>query len=208
MFDIDPNEDWNGGAGWDLVETDPIKAEAPYTFFTPSKAELALLQPGDRVQVGLAPAGQPGMAAERLWVQLSDHADGLWHCHADETRPSGAPATFDIHAGHIWAVGKCRVDTLEEEARYLANAFIDPAILTAGARVSWLQRCPPPMRSGPYAETGWCAYGPMGERPLDQLFHGPIGLLLNKDDSMMALLRAPVGARITRWSSGWRVETD
>jgi hypothetical protein len=210
MFDLmdDPER---GGAGWELVDPRPIKACAPYTFFTPSAEEMALARPGDALQLGFAMVDLPDGTAERVWVTLVSRDETAWigSVMAAET-PSGiAPRGWvSFMPWHVWAVRQCRVDTIDDECRYLARAHMDPRILTGECRVGALERRDAaPSRSG-FPETGWYAFADtVGPRPSDgDMYHGPIGLLLNVDDSMRRLLGAPVGSRIIRWESGWTLE--
>ncbi|MBP0481034.1 hypothetical protein [Sagittula salina] len=200
MFDIVFD---GGGEGWQLVDPRPIKAMAPYTFFTPSEAELAALQPGDVVQLGVTPVGLTDGAAERIWLRLTEQMQTAWRgvVETGEVPGMGPGAELDVQPWHVLAVQECRVDDLEEEARYLARACVDTRILEGYVGIAMLERREPQAVAGPWPDTGWVFLGP-GEVPA--LHVGPIGLVLNIDDSMMPLLRAPVGVRIERFSEGWR----
>lgn len=207
MFDTVPEGGWGngGGTGWSVVDPQPIKQNAPYTFFLPSAAELAAMRPGDRVQLGLAPDGFFEGAAERVWVRLAEvTAEGCTGTPDGEIPPGlSADNSLSFMPRHIWAVSEMRVDDLEEEMRYLAGAHMDPLILTGAADVGWLERRASHAGKGAYPETGWYAFAE-GSDGGGSLYHGPIGLLLNFEDRMMPLLRAPVGARLERWDGGWR----
>lgn len=208
MFDIIPG----GGGGWRLVDPRPIKAMAPYTFFTPSEAELEALRMGDSVHLAFAPDRALEGEAERLWVRIEDRSGPIWQGAVEDGRESlpglEAGSAVSFHPWHVVAVRECRVDGLEEEARYFARAHIDPRLLTGEVLLGALERrdeVGQSARRGVYADTGWFAFGDDDLRPDAIAMHyGPIGLVLNLDDSMMPLLRAPYGTRIERWQGGWR----
>lgn len=208
MYDLDPTEDWGGGDDWQLVDPRPIKAIAPYTFFTPSEEELAQVQLGDVLQLGFAPGGLLDAAPDRAWLRLTIRDGDTWIGAPlpDQPVPDSLMqgGLLRFHPWHVWAVQICRVDDLDDEAQFLAGAHIDPRILTGEGEVTLLERRMPGEGVGPYPETGWYAYASEGTQD-ESLHRGPIGLLLNVDDSMMPLLRAPVGSRIARSAEGWQM---
>ncbi|AUC51918.1 hypothetical protein CDO87_01330 [Sagittula sp. P11] len=217
MFDVMPDGDW-GGAAWRLLDPRPLKAEAPYTYFIPSPRELARLEPGDVVMLEfMAPArgDHPGQRLPvRLDTQAGDHWFGMLMSAPRDLAGLEAGSLVEFRPWHIVAVPEARADegAHEEESRFLACALVDGRILSGGAEVGALERRHPMPWTGqtsPYAriygETGWVFYPEGGPRLADHAMdYVPIGLVLNIDDSMLPLLRKPLGTRIIRWKEGWR----
>lgn len=58
---------------WYLENVYEIKAQAPYTFYVPSKEVIGRLKRGDIVKlIFSAPKGKDGFAGERMWVEITD----------------------------------------------------------------------------------------------------------------------------------------
>lgn len=190
------------GESWQLFDPRPMRRTAPYTFFVPSEAELAAVRAGDLLQLGAVPEGLDDAAPERLWVRIGT-LGATWDGVIESGGVPGMEAgtCLQFAPWRVLAVSEVRVDDLEEEARFLAQAQVDLRILQGDVGISRLERRAPHPVPGPWADTGWHFYGPGEGAPLHA---GPIGLVLNIDDSMMPLLRAPVGARIERFADGWR----
>jgi hypothetical protein len=56
-----------------LQDPRPIRAEAPYTFFVSSAAELAAIRSGDLVKLIIQHVPQgPKYDAERMWVRVTE----------------------------------------------------------------------------------------------------------------------------------------
>ncbi|EBA09788.1 hypothetical protein [Sagittula stellata] len=217
MFDVMPDGDW-GGAAWRLLDPRPLKAEAPYTYFIPSTAELARLEPGDVVMLEFVAPNPDDYAGQRLPVQVDtqtdDHWFGILMSAPHNLAGLEAGSLVEFRPWHIVAVPETRADANahEEEARFLACALVDGRILSGAASVGALERRQPSPETGqtsPYAriygETGWVFYPAGLPRMADQAMdYVPIGLVLNIDDTMLPLLRKPTGTRIIRWREGWR----
>lgn len=58
---------------WYLENVYEIKAQAPYTFYVPSKGVVGRLKRGDIVKlIFTAPEGKDGFAGERMWVEITE----------------------------------------------------------------------------------------------------------------------------------------
>ena len=97
-------------AGYTLIDPRPIAAEAPYTFFLPSRSEIAAVDKNDLVKLTFEYEGDTEKwAAERMWVLVEktdgDELRGVLKNHPDEpTSPlkEGDPVAFKRE--HILAI--------------------------------------------------------------------------------------------------------
>lgn len=195
------------GPSWVLSDTRPMQEESPYTFFVPSDAEKAALEPGDLVRLRFE--GDAG--AERMWVLFKGRDEkGCFgvldnepaeisdlHMH-DEVR-------FQNH--HILSVYELKVTTNEEiaaEGKFFERCYVALEIIKSAAKISKAERClPRDIEGESFPDTGWIIYAEGKENlPLEEMSYVAIGIVLNKDDGLLPFLEEPVGAVLYKTESG------
>lgn len=203
-----------------LVEPRAIAETAPYTFFLPSENELLALAPGDLVKVGIRshPASHD-FEAERRWILL-DAVDG--------DRLEGALDSGPLDMPQLRAGGRVRLrrehvlDILWAEPRavappaapprrtYWERCLVDRCVLVGDAAVHFVHREEPELWDGDDAhpDSGWRIRGDyrgLSDAEIDarEVDFVAIGAVLNRDDSWIGLIDAPVGSAWVRdWATG------
>ena len=197
-------------ASWHLENAADIATRNPYTFFKPSAASIALVQPGEVVKLifgyisteGDLP-GVPGQ--ERLWVEVSS-ADGAGSFTG---KLDGSPEHIaDLIEGDLIEFNDAHiVETQHAEAgslvsKYAAYCIVTKRVLLEGAKVGFLYRDP----SERDDDSGWCiTAGDESEEYMDNpgnAFYVPLGAVLNRDDSIIDLLESKVGSHFMRGGNG------
>ena len=200
-----------------LDDPRPIAAEAPYTFYLPSPAEIAAVAPGDLVQLifrSLAP--NPKWGAERMWVRVQS-VDGDQLEGSLDTEPDAMPGVslgdhvrFERHniISIIWSD-----DRAEEPPRppppkreYLERCMVDRCVIEDGFQVHYLyreERDPEFEEGDKYPDSGWRIRGDyrgLSDEETEERRAMYVGLaaVLNIDDSWLHLIDAPVGSAFIR----------
>jgi hypothetical protein len=193
---------------YELDDPRPVAAENPYTYFLPSSEQLAALQVGDDVKLifrSIPPA--PEWGAERMWVRITGIAP---HGLTGELNndPSdmpqlkvGAPVSFQ--PWHIidieWSdAAKAEQFPPHDDGRVWDRCMVDAAIVEDGEPIGFLYRETGDL-GGPddrFPDSGWRirVAEPDDRDPL----YVALGLVLNRDDSILPLLGEPIGARFIR----------
>ncbi len=108
---------------------------------------------------------------------------------------------------HIISVLEPKFSSAEDdhaEARAFSRCRVDPAIIDDGARIGTIERlAPDPGEGARFSDTGWRIFAEGAPRPdADDMLYLAIGVVLNKDDSILPYLDAPVGTSLRRNAAG------
>lgn len=188
---------------WYLDYPAQIAAQAPYTFYFPSPETLARIGVGQAVKLIFRFESDDSEApgAERLQVLVASRTeDGSFvgrldsdPAHIRDLR-RGDPILF--RPSHIVGTEHDHLDN--RVARFLARCYVTKRILLEGASVGLLYREPPTEEP----DSGWrILAGDETDTYLqngDNTLYVPLGTLLNRDDTILPLLDAPVGAAYQR----------
>lgn len=192
-----------------ICDPRPLAEEHPYTFQLPTEDEIAHLAPGHVVKLIFEslPEGRE-FGAERMWVTIT-HRDGDRFLGKLDNQPLDIPqlspgdeVCFAAHQiiGVFWteATDRARFDDPEAD-RWFARAEVDPRITRDGAPVRYIRRETPLDPEGEYPDTGWRILSELdGDWRSVQTQPLAIGLVLNRDDSILPYLDAPVGSAFRR----------
>jgi len=201
-------------AGYYLEDPRPIAAEAPYTFFRPSAEELAAVGPGDLVKLVFQYTRETEKwSAERMWVKVQ-LADGDCLSGALDNQPyeptsplsPGDHIAFERH--HIISITWDKPETAPPEPQYREyweRCLVDDCVLDGSERVEYLYREEPDMAQDgdEYSDSGWRIRGPvegfsdeeLAERKFSYI---ALGKVLNRDDSWLPWIDAPIGTTLSR----------
>ena len=188
---------------WELDDAQEIAAEAPYTFYKPSPEVIGMLRPGDQVKLIFRFAHDPAQQydAERMWVTIVS-IEGERFSGTLDSEPMhgellawGAPVEFGPR--HI--IQTSIPDPAPSlTAAYTDRCFVTARILDDGVPVGYLYREAPERDD----ESGWCisAGDETDEYMVDdsKISYVSLGAVLNRDDSFIGLLKAPVGSVFVR----------
>ncbi|MAP94361.1 MAG: hypothetical protein CMK07_05360 [Ponticaulis sp.] len=191
----------------------PIAVEAPYTFYLPSEARLAAIEPDDSVK--LIFRGSPkGLVhdAERMWVIVQTiHGDDFigWLDNDPFDMPQirhGDRVKFKrrqvIQTSWKDKNKEARIPA-EPSKQYWDRCIVDAAVLNGTARVQFLYREEPDMTQDgdKYPDSGWRIRAHVDDLTSEEYESGSpeytaLGKVLNKDDSWLNLIDEPPG---TAW---------
>jgi hypothetical protein len=191
--------------GYELVDPRPAAAEAPYTFFLPPQADLDQIRGGDLVKLMFR--GECGV--ERMWVIVTDRHDDelvglLDNDPAELPLKLGAPVRFRTH--HIISlVPKMAQTHVAPHREYWDRCMVDQCVLTGEEPVEYLYRESPDMGSegDPFPDSGWRIRGRQSDATDEQMdkrkaSYVALGVVLNRDDSWLHLIDAPIGSAFIR----------
>lgn len=209
-----------------LEDPRPIAAEAPYTYWLPSSAELAALGPGDMTQLVFQPL-QPGRkwGAERMWVTITsgegDELTGRLDNEPDDIpglNPGDLVTFRRYHViDRIWSESRSTAPPAPLIQRWFSDrCLVDACVTNNGTPVHYLYREEPePMREGDRdPDSGWRIRGDyrgLSDEEIDarEIEYSSLGRVLNVDDSWLHLIDEPVGSRFIRdWTTGNFVPED
>ena len=192
---------------WRLVDVSPRAADAKYTFYLPSAAVIAKVAVGENVKLVFEfDSDDPeATSAERMWV-LVDAVDGNGRFRG---RLDNDPYWIkDLKAGDLLEFQDIHIINTEHDdgdglvQKYRARCCVTARVLNEGARIGHLYR-EEPQRDD---DSGWNIFA--GDETddyfadEDKLFYVSLGAVLNRDDSVLSLLDAPVGSAFERAPSG------
>jgi len=200
--------------GYVLRDPRPIAEEAPYTFFLPGPAELAAIAGGDLVKL-LFEHVPPGRTydAERMWVSVDGaHGEVLAGALANEPFETeavvriGDRVTFERY--HILAIEWADPENAPpplEYREYWERCLVDASVVDGRAPVEYLYREEPDMaqEGDTYPDSGWRIRGRVpetteAETGTETPQYVALGAVLNRDDSWLHLIDAPIGAAYLR----------
>ncbi|HEY0148513.1 MAG TPA: DUF2185 domain-containing protein [Allosphingosinicella sp.] len=198
---------------FEIADPRPLAAEAPYTFFLPTVREIAALAPGDYVKLifELVPPGEQ-WGAERMWVELIEVGVGkMAGTVANDPQEAGSPkkgdyVTFEPH--HIIQVDYAdtkRAPPLEARHEHWERCMVDACVVDGSEPVEYLYRETPDLdqEGDRFPDSGWRIRGRQGaasDSAMDERdsLYVALGVVLNRDDSWLPLIHAPVGAAFRR----------
>lgn len=199
---------------YEINDPRPIAASSPYTFDLPSENELLAVAPGDLVKLLFRsiPAGE--WETERMWVIVTDTDDANLTGTLDN-EPADMP---QLKAGDRISFDRGRIiDIMWDEDRatpppppvdsrdYWDRCFVDNAILDGRKKVEFLYReePDPPREGDKFPDSGWRIESDPPELSDFESDNPPfsyvaLGAVLNRDDSWLHLIDAPVGSAFER----------
>jgi hypothetical protein len=201
-------------AAYEILDPRPIAAEAPYTFFLPSPSEIAAVSKGDLVKLLFDyPHQTEKWAAERMWVivESADAEDlrGVLDNNPDEpTSPLKAGDQLLFKRHDILAIewdNPNVAPAAEDYREYWDRCLVDQCVLDGEEPVEYIYREEPDMGSeeDKHPDSGWRIRGRMGsatDAEIDErkVAYVALGAVLNRDDSWIGWIDAPIGAALMR----------
>ncbi len=201
-----------GDPGYFIADPRPIEVDAPYTFFIATPAEVAAVAEGDLVQLTFEfdPPGEK-WSAERMWVTVTGIEDDILTGRL-ESDPyegplkKGAVVSFRrLDILHVYFEDASRAPPHDTRRDYWERCLVDTCVVDGEQPVEYIYReAPEPLGEGEkYPDSGWRIRGRRGEATADEydgreLQYVALGRVLNRDDSWLHLVDAPVGSTFCR----------
>ena len=192
---------------WRLLDAAQIAAGSKYTFYRPSDASIGKIAVGETVKLIFEfdndDPSEP--SAERMWV-LVDAIDGQGHFRGrldnepywiKDLQPDDRIEFRDIHI-----INTEHDDDDNIVRKYLPRCFVTSRVLYDGERIGRLWREEPEQEN----DSGWrIIAGDETQEYMDDsdnVAYVSLGAVLNRDDSVLSLLDAPVGSSFERAPGG------
>ena len=200
--------------GFEILDPRPIAATAPYTYFLPSGPELAAVSKGDIVKLLFDyPHQTEKWAAERMWVIVESVEGhdfrGILDNDPDEpTSPLAAGDTLTFKRHHILSVAWENPEAAPPAAEYREywdRCLVDQCVLDRVEPVEYVYREEPDLagEDDEYPDSGWRIRGRMGSASNAEMddravAYVALGAVLNRDDSWLSWIDAPIGTALMR----------
>lgn len=201
-------------SGYRLIDPRPLALKAPYTFFLPAEEQIAALRPDDLVKLLFehVPAGLE-WGEERMWVTIERvTADGF--TGRLDNKPFEPTATLRV-GDEITFRDYHILDTIWDEPRksppkperreYWERCLVDASVLDGSSPVEFIYRETPELAlvGDKFPDSGWRIRGKAGgshiiSDKVGKPQYVALGAVLNRDDSWLAFIEAPVGTRLVR----------
>lgn len=198
------------GADYEIDDPRLIAASAPYTFFLPSLADVSAVRDGDLIKAAvrtLPPSNE--WDAERLWFVVIGMSDDAFVARL-ESEPYDMP---NFPKGRVVDIPRqAVVDIIPEDGRsrepapreYWDRCLVDGSVLSGQRPVDYIYREEPDTPSGAeFPDSGWRIRASTSgisaaEAENDTVEYVALGAVLNKDDSWLHLIDAPIGSAFYR----------
>lgn len=195
-----------------LRNAEELAAESPYTFFIPSRAQREAVDVGDLAKLVFEYQWEvKQFGAERMWVKVCAR-EGAGYVGMLDNRPfeEGLEEGMIVNFGpeHIVAIewdDEARCPPEEPHREYWQRCYVDRCVLSDGVPVEYIYREEPetPDEDGKDPDSGWRIRGRESGDPEDSLdkrkiSYVALGVVLNRDDSFLPLIDAPVGSAFAR----------
>ena len=198
---------------YEIEDPRPQLKLAPYTFFLPSKIELAHVGLNDLVKLTIRgiPQGEKWVA-ERMWVRVAQRNQNKLSgelANVPDDTPSlivGSNIEFDDFAilDIVWAKPEMAPASVVVR-QYWDRCLVDQTVLDGVEKVGYIYREEPEpgSKTDMYRDSGWRVRSEQGglvntEADGSSVSYVALGAVLNKDDSWLHLIDASVGSRFLR----------
>ena len=194
------------GAGSEVVDPRPNAASAPYTFFLPSPVDTRALENGDLIKATVKAIPESAeWDAERLWFTITAISNDAFEARL-ESEPSDMPG---FPKGRIIQIPRAAVIDLIfaddrprviEPRTYWDRCLVDGSVLKGLRRVEFIYREDADTPSdAKYPDSGWRIRATTSglsalEAEQSTVEYVALGAVLNKDDSWLHLIDAPIGS--------------
>jgi hypothetical protein len=199
---------------YELIDPRPRAKSAPYTFFLPSQDEIDDIKPGDLVKlIFQSVPASPKWEAEKMWVTVKEiHSAKL--IGTLDNIPSDMPQlkygdSVVFEPFHVLDIVHPHADAMAEKRKsyreYWDRCLVEDCVIYEDMPVGLLYR-EEPVPQGPgseFLDSGWRIRGDQRGRSNENLDSRKtsfvaLGTVLNRDDSWLSLIDAPVGSRYLR----------
>lgn len=197
---------------WHVVSGEERRLEAPYTYFLPHPDQIAALRVGDMVKLLFEYDGEvEEYGGERMWVSV-DRIDGcefegqLLSDPCENHIAKGDRVRFRREDILDFRFGDDRPEPKVPPRReYWDRCLVDECVLYSDVPVEYLYREEPDLadENDEYPDSGWRVRGRQGDTSDDGMddrkpAYVALGAILNRDDSWLHLIDAPIGSRFIR----------